>query len=89
MEKYILEAKKNQKTSRCHLLVDKLIQIYNGKIDLDIVSLMLEEKDTKWHNLYKIIKICPEAEDIILNQFLLLGEQNAAKLSESYPEIVN
>ena len=50
---------------------------------------MLEKKNTKWHNLYKIIKICPEAEDIILNQFLLLGEQNAAKMSESYPEIVN
>jgi hypothetical protein len=42
-------------------LIEKLIQIYNGKIELDIISLMLEEKDIKWHNLYKITKICPEA----------------------------
>jgi hypothetical protein len=35
---------------------------------------MLEGKNVKWHNLYKIIKICPEAEDLILNQFLQNGE---------------
>jgi hypothetical protein len=58
---YILESKKLKKTSRSHLLIEKLIQIYNGKIELDIISLMLEEKDIKWHNLYKITKICPEA----------------------------
>lgn len=74
LEKYILESKKNNKTERIHLLVNKLIQIYNGKIDLDIVSMMLEEKDIKWYNLYKIIKICPEAEDLILSQFLQLAQ---------------
>jgi hypothetical protein len=77
--------RKTIKTSRIHLLIDKLIQIYKGKIDLDIVSMMLEEKDIKWHNLYKIIKMCPEAEDSILTHFLQIGHQSPAKLAESYP----
>ena len=81
MVEYILESKKHKKTSRAHLLIEKLIQVYNGKIELDIVSLMLEEKDIKWHNLYKIIKICPEAENLILNQFLELGKESPAKLA--------
>lgn len=47
--------------------------------------MMLEEKDIKWHNLYKIIKMCPEAEDSILTHFLQIGHQSPAKLAESYP----
>jgi len=42
LSKFVLESKKHNKTARTHLLIDKLIQISKEKIDLDIVSMMLE-----------------------------------------------
>jgi N-acyl-D-aspartate/D-glutamate deacylase len=50
---------------------------------------MLEQKDIKWNNLYKVIRMCPEAQDLILNQYLQLALEKHTHLAEAYPEILN
>ena len=52
------------------LLIDRLIQNHNGSIGINIVNIMLEQKEIKWNNLFKVIKMCKVAQDLILSEFL-------------------
>jgi hypothetical protein len=67
-------------------LIDILIKNSLGKIDLDVVSMMFEQKDIKWNNLYRVIQICPQATDMIINQFL--SQENVAFLSINHLELL-
>jgi hypothetical protein len=49
--------------------------------------MMFEQKDIKWNNLYRVIQICPQATDMIINQFL--SQENVVFLATNHIELLN
>ena len=39
-------------------------------VDLDVISLIFQQKEIRWEQLERVISCCPQATDIVIHQFL-------------------
>lgn len=84
LEKFITECKKQGlKSIDFTSLLNRLLNMESlQSISLDLVPLLFENKESHWDNLYKCIKLCPEAEEMIYSQYLAFNRDQPEQMLE-------